>query len=221
MDNGERWFSNCYLEPRHFEVLPIRTRDFEGIIKDRGGNNICLFQLKRLESPNRKEKIDRAFCEAKNNDELIPFPEWEGIKSDLRDRITKAAKQLKDIKDNAILSAEKGRQELPQVIFLITTQVGNIGEDEVIDAIKGGRRLEFGGESKIKFGYNSELDNNASIDIFSDRFISGVIVIYPVTLNFQEECKIQKVLVIKNQIAKNEIPEILFERLEFLKVISV
>ncbi len=219
MDIGEQWFLNCYLNPRQFKVSPVRRKDFEGIIKDGKENNICLFELKYLENPNRKDKVDKAFCEAKNNDELIPFPEWKNIKSDLRDRITKATKQLKD---NVALLSEKEGQGLPRVIFIITTQVGNTGESEVVDAIKGGRRLEFDGKSKIRFGYNSEFNDNTAINIFSDRFISGVIVIYPMTLKFQEEFGIQKVLVVKNKVAESEIPKILFDGgYRSVKIISI
>lgn len=225
MDVAESWFSNCYLKPQQFKISSIRSRDFEGILKDAIDQSVCLFELKYLENPNITAVIDKTFEEAgtKSDDGLIPFPKWKEIKSILRDKIGEAVSQLKN---NAIKLSEVEQQSLPRIIFILTTQVGNIGESEIVDAIKGGRRFEFPHkESKVicpaRYGYNSELNGNTAIDVFSDQFISGVIVIYPITLKFEEGCGIQKVLVINNKMAKNEIPKLLFEGLKSVNIISV
>ncbi len=164
----EAWFEDAYLPSLSLKNRRIKAGDFEGVLYGAGGD-VALFELKLITLQNHQEKVNAAFEEARRNGNglLIPSPQWEEIKSRVRDNIGEAVKQLLERMPDV---------SIPRIVFL-ALNTPDVAVAEIEYAITGGIEGRIVGK-ELRYNYRSETsDNREAVDLFFDPRISGLIAL--------------------------------------------
>jgi len=198
----EKWFEYCYLFSLGLRNKRINKNDFEGIICDKDNNEIAIFELKLVSLNNIQERVNKNFEENKNSNYLQPMPEYENIKSQLKQTISKA--------ENQLLNRLK-EKKLARIIFIIRN-TPDFNKDDLIDVIKSNRCVVFC-NNQTYFTYDSKVENEEVLDLFYDKRISGLICL---TIESEQD---YTSIIIKNKKASIPISDIFIKKAEFLEEI--
>ncbi len=164
----ETWFDENYLPSLRLINKFIKSRDFEGMIRD-DARDVALFEVKLITLPEYQKEVDEELkvAPARGDEDLQPSPKWKEIKSNVANHIRKAVDQL---------LKKLPEKDIPRIIFLILN-TPDVKVSEIEDAITGGVIGQIS-NGKLVCTYQSRIsDNKEAIDLFSDEEISGLIAI--------------------------------------------
>src|SRR3989344_8912170 len=187
----EKWFENSYLKTLGLRNRKIKADDFEGIICDSNNNDLAIFELKLITFPNKQEEVSKEFKLTDFSKGLIPFPQADKIRNNLRNSMSEARCQVLE-KEKMLI--------LPRIIFLMinTPDIHTYIGVSIVSAIKGKRITVFPDGVSM---FESEISQNKeATDLFYDDNLSGIICIYTGIVEHRG------VFVLKNIKAKNQIP---------------